>query len=139
MPLSPEALAVLAEVKRIGRFIFTTNGRIPISGYSKAKAALDRAVATLAETEGRESPSGWTLHDLRRTCATGLARLGFPVHVTEAVLNHRSGTRAGIVGVYQRHDYMPEKRAALEAWGRYVLGMSAECQEHVLYLGAPTR
>ena len=52
VPLSPEALAVLAEVKRIGRFIFTTNGRIPISGYSKVKAALDRAVATLAETEG---------------------------------------------------------------------------------------
>ena len=128
VPLSAETLAVLAEVKRIGpgRYVFTTNGTAPISGYSKAKAALDMAVAKLAEKEGRDPPAGWTLHDLRRTCATGLARLGVRVEVTEAVLNHRSGTRAGIVAVYQRHDFAAEKRSALEAWGRYVLGLTTE-------------
>jgi integrase len=62
----------------------------------------------------------WTFHDLRRTCATGMARLGIPVRVTEAVLNHVSGTGGGIVAVYQRHDYADEKRQALDAWARLV-------------------
>jgi integrase len=58
----------------------------------------------------------WTLHDLRRTVASGLQKLGVRLEVTEAVLNHKSGSMAGIVSVYQRHDYANEKRAALEAW-----------------------
>ena len=62
----------------------------------------------------------WTFHDLRRTCATGMARLGIPVRVTEAVLNHVSGTGGGIVAVYQVHDYADEKRNALDAWARFV-------------------
>jgi integrase len=60
----------------------------------------------------------WVLHDLRRTVATNLQRLGVRLEVTEAVLNHVSGSRAGIAGVYQKHDYAAEKRAALEAWAR---------------------
>jgi len=140
VPLSPEALAVLAEVKRIGpaNYVFTTNGTASVSGYSKAKASLDVAVAKLAEKEGREPPPGWTLHDLRRTCATGLARLGVRVEVTAAVLNHKSGTRAGIVGVYQRHDFAAEKRAALEAWGCYVLGLATgrRPSDNVIPMGA---
>src|SRR3546814_14455269 len=62
----------------------------------------------------------WTLHVLRRTLATGLQRLGVMLEVTEAVLNHVSGSRAGIVGVYQRHDYFSEKRDALDLWAREV-------------------
>ena len=62
----------------------------------------------------------WRLHDLRRTLATGLQRLGVRLEVTEAVLNHVSGSRAGIVGVYQRHEWQVEKRAALSAWGAHV-------------------
>ena len=58
----------------------------------------------------------WTLHDLRRTCATNLAALGIPVHVTEKLLNHVSGTTSGIVAVYQRHAYMDEMRDAIELW-----------------------
>ena len=58
----------------------------------------------------------WSVHDLRRTVATGLQRLGVRLEVTEAVLNHISGSRAGIAGVYQRHDWAAEKRAALDAW-----------------------
>jgi integrase len=60
----------------------------------------------------------WTFHDLRRTVATNLQRLGVRLEVTEAVLNHVSGSRAGIVGVYQRHQYSVEKRAALDTWAR---------------------
>ena len=80
------------------------------SGFSKAKAGLDKASGV----------DDWRLHDLRRTMATGLQRLGVRLEVTEAVLNHVAGSRAGIVGVYQRHAWSDEKRAALEAWGAHV-------------------
>jgi hypothetical protein len=60
------------------------------------------------------------IHDLRRTVATGLQRLGVPMPVTEKVLNHVSGSHGGIAGVYQRHEYASEKRAALEAWSNLV-------------------
>jgi integrase len=80
------------------------------NGFSLAKAALD----------AKSGVTNWRLHDLRRTMATGLQRLGVRLEVTEQVLNHVSGSRAGIVGVYQRHDFAMEKRAALDAWGAHV-------------------
>src|SRR6185503_17661262 len=83
----------------------------PFSGWSKAKSALDAASGV----------SSWWLHDLRRTLATGLQRLGVRLEVTEAVLNHLSGSRAGVVGIYQRHDWAVEKRAALDAWSAHLL------------------
>jgi integrase len=76
------------------------------NGYSDAKPALDRACGV----------SNWVLHDLRRTTATNLQRLGVRLEVTEAVLNHVGGSRSGIVGIYQRHEWKDEKRAALQAW-----------------------
>jgi hypothetical protein len=60
------------------------------------------------------------VHDLRRTAATGLQRLGVRLEVPEAILNHISGSRGGIAGVYQRHDWAAEKRAALDAWAAHV-------------------
>ncbi|HEV3176270.1 MAG TPA: tyrosine-type recombinase/integrase [Stellaceae bacterium] len=76
------------------------------NGWSKAKAQLDK-LALIAP---------WTLHDLRRTFATNLAALGTPIHVTEKLLNHVSGSTGGIVSIYQRHAYMAEMRAAVELW-----------------------
>jgi integrase len=67
----------------------------------------------------------FTLHDLRRTLATGMQRLGIRLEVTEAVLNHVSGSRGGIIGVYQRHDFLDEKRQALEAWADEVESIAA--------------
>jgi hypothetical protein len=64
--------------------------------------------------------TGWTLHDLRRTCATGLQRLGVRLEVSETCLNHVSGSKGGIAGVYHLHDWAAEKRAAIAAWGTYV-------------------
>jgi integrase len=100
----------------------------PFAGWSKAKAALDKAIsdarATAAANTGA-SPAPlvpWSVHDLRRTVATGLQRLGVRLEVTEAVLNHISGSRGGIAGVYQRHDWAVEKRAALEAWAAHIAG-----------------
>ena len=100
--------------------VFSTTGRTAASGHSRAKRRLDLAVTRMAEEEGLSPPEPWRLHDLRRTLATGLQRLGVRLEVTEAVLNHVSGSRSGIVGVYQRHNWKDEKQAALEAWARHL-------------------
>ena len=65
----------------------------------------------------------WRIHDLRRTVATGLQKLGVNLQTIEAVLGHISGSRSGVVGVYQRHSFDAEKRAALEAWGAHVMAL----------------
>jgi len=76
----------------------------------------------------------WTLHDIRRSVASGLQKLGIRLEVTEAVLNHRSGSMAGIVGVYQRHDYAVEKRDALGRWADYVDGLTSGRKANVVTL-----
>ncbi len=90
--------------------MFSLNGMSPLGGFSGRKARLDQ----LAGIEA------WTVHDLRRTVASGLAQLGTDLVVIEKVLNHTSGTFAGIVGVYQRHEFAEEKRAALQLWADHV-------------------
>jgi integrase len=133
--LSPAAIEILKALPRIAdgdgnnaRHVFTTTGDAPVSGWSRAKLALDRKDVKLQREAAKAAgvvdevePLGdWRLHDLRRTVATGLQRLGMRLEVTEAVLGHVSGSRGGIVGVYQRHDYADEKRAALIAWANHV-------------------
>ena len=139
VPLSDAVQEVLGAVERIeGKpgFIFTTTGTTPVSGFFKARAHLAEAMERLAAKERGEAVEipRWTFHDLRRTAATGMARLGIPVRVTEAVLNHISGTGGGIVAVYQRHDYADEKRQALEAWGRFVLSLVQGQSDNVVRL-----
>ncbi|TGN58589.1 site-specific integrase [Paracoccus liaowanqingii] len=125
IPLSDAAQAVLAGVERVRNgsgYVFTTNAKTPVSGFHKARIHIAEHMEAIASEERGEAVTipKWGFHDLRRTAATGMARLGIPVRVTEAVLNHVSGTGGGIVAVYQRHDYADEKRQALEAWGRSV-------------------
>ncbi len=128
VPLTAALQGLLEAVERVAddkgrvRFIFTTTGTTAVSGFGKAMRHLAEGMAKAAVKERGEPVEipHWTFHDLRRTAATGMARLGIPVRVTEAVLNHVSGTGGGIVAVYQRHDYADEKRAALEAWGRFI-------------------
>ncbi len=119
VPLSGQVMAILADLPRIGSsgYVFTTNGDTPVSGFSKAKVALDEKMAKILDVDKVEP---WRLHDIRRTVASGMARLGIGLAVIEKVLNHTSGSFAGIVGVYQRHEFADEKRRALEAWGRFV-------------------
>lgn len=126
--LPQAARAILEGVERIkGRagYLFTTTGESPVSGFTRASNRLRDTMAEIASAPHSEPVTldAFTLHDLRRTAATGMAGLGFPPHVVEAVLNHRSGTRRGVAGVYNRFDYAAEKRDALEAWGRYVLAL----------------
>ena len=115
IPLSTAAKTLLASVPRIANspFVFSVNGRQPISGWGRAKARLDDSTKI----------ADWRLHDLRRTTATGLQRLGVNLQVVESVLGHTAGSRGGIVGVYQRHNFADEKRAALEAWGNHVASL----------------
>lgn len=119
-----DALAETTAWPRSG-FVLTTTGTTPISGFSKAKKALDAKVhelrnAALAGNADVEPLPPWRLHDLRRTVATGLQRLGVRFEVTEAVLNHVSGAKGGVAGIYQRHDWKEEKRSALNAWAAHV-------------------
>jgi integrase len=112
VPLSAQSQGLLRSLPQFGELVFP-GLRGPFNGWSKAKAALD----------ARSGVASWRLHDLRRTAATGLQRLGVRLEVTEQVLNHVSGSRAGIIGVYQRHDFAVEKRAALDAWGERVVAI----------------
>lgn len=139
VPLSPDVVAILQSLPKIGRFVFSTTGKSPISGFTRAKGRLDRL---MNEAANRDLPAGsdpvmiqgFTIHDLRRTAATGMAGLRFPPHVVEAVLNHRSGTRRGVAGVYNRFDYADEKRSALESWARLVLQLVEGREAHVVAL-----
>jgi integrase len=130
VPLSPQASAVLQRAPRLADLVF--RGRAGVfNGFSKAKTNLDDASGV----------TGWRLHDLRRTVATGLQRLGVRLEVTEAVLNHVSGSRAGIVGIYQRHHWADEKRAALAGWGAHVTALvdGREADDNVVSLQAQSR
>ena len=108
----------------MGEHIFTTNGETPISGFSKAKKRCD-------ELSGVRE---WRLHDLRRTAASGMARLGIVPHVVEKVLNHASGTISGVAAVYNRHGYTEEKRAALTAWARALEVIIRPSEDNVVEL-----
>jgi integrase len=123
---------VLRSLPRIGNgLLFTTTGTTPVSGFSRAKERI-RAAMLLAKREELGKAAGaipdWTLHDLRRTAATGMARLNSPPHVVDKVLNHTSGTIRGVAAVYNRIAYVEERRAALEAWGRHVLSIATRSQ-----------
>lgn len=117
VPLAKAAEAVIKSVpETVGSkklFPAQGNAKNGPSGFSKAQARFRHA---LDEALDRESGPHWTLHDIRRTVATGLQRLGVRFEVTEAVLNHVSGAKGGVAGVYQRHDWKTEKRVALQDW-----------------------
>jgi integrase len=147
VPLSTAAQELLVGVRRIkgAGFVFTTMGAAPVSGFAKAKERLDTAMLKMlrktVEDDGGDPAdvalTPFVIHDLRRTAASGMARLGIAPHVVEAVLNHRTGTVSGVAKVYNRFTYEAEKRAALEAWGRYVLGLVGERQnDNVVRIGA---
>lgn len=123
-----EAQSAIVERRSNGALVLPGALGTSFAGWSKAKVALDKAIAdgrAMAATDTGASPAvvPWSVHDLRRTVATGLQRLGVRLEVTEAVLNHISGSRGGIAGVYQRHDWAEEKRTALDAWAARVLAV----------------
>jgi integrase len=138
--LSELAIEIIGELPKISRargdgagsepgpYLFTTNGERPVSGFSKAKTRLDKHMMEILRSEFEEAGKdadkaeidGWILHDLRRTAATGMARLNIAPHVVDRILNHVSGTIRGVAAVYNRHAYLEERKTALEAWGHYI-------------------
>ena len=124
VPLTPLAIEILKALPRKAftfgqwtkpsRYVFTTAGDTPISGFSKAKTRLDQYIA---EHRGGAALAPWTIHDLRRTCATEMARLGVPRLIIGKVLNHADRT---VTGIYDRYAYLREKGHALESWAQYL-------------------
>jgi integrase len=141
VPLSPAAIALLEVQPRIGKkptLVFTTTGDTMLGGLSRAKDRLDRRMAELAAVGGlKEPPRPWRIHDLRRTVATGLQKLGVNLPVIEKVLNHTSGSFAGVVGIYQRHDFRKEKRDALDAWDRHITSLVEQRENNVTPIRRP--
>ena len=133
VPLSPEVRDIIRSVPRIvstherdggtvggqlSAHVFSGDGRNPVSGFSKIKARLDRLIEEDRLANRPEDPpmAHWTWHDLRRSAATGMADMGVAPHVIEAILNHVSGSKAGVAGIYNRGRYDDERRRALAAW-----------------------
>ncbi len=128
VPLSDAALAVLrGHPRREGRTNLFGTGEGAFSGWSKARTLMDERIAKArAGRRGVKAMEPWVLHDLRRTMATGMARLKVLPHVIEAVINHhRSGHQGGVAGVYNLETYLPEKRQALDLWADHVLALVA--------------
>lgn len=115
--------------------VFSTTGKTPISGFSRMKKTLDRRIAQLAAP--RAVPE-WRLHDLRRTMATNLQRLGVRFEVTEALLNHVGQARSGVAGVYQRYEWHDEKRQAIHQWDSKIQDMVERFTEEVARSGPNT-
>jgi integrase len=137
--LSPLALSILAECPRSGAHVFTTGrrrgggaGDAPISGFSKAKMILDKKVADIAAAEG-DSPTiePWRLHDLRRTATTVMGRLRVSRFILSRVLNHADQS---VTGIYDRYEYLDEKRQALDAWGRFLENLTSTSGGNVVPL-----
>ena len=143
MPLSSAAIAELDGVAGGEKWprkglVFTTTGKTSVSGFSRAKRQIDLQVwYLLLEDKDDRTVGPWRYHDLRRTLATGLQRLGVRFEVTEAVLNHISGSRGGVAGIYQRHDWRDEKRAALNAWAGHVSSLAAPTAPNIVAFRRP--
>src|SRR3546814_704656 len=117
-PLSAPAWAIIEALPRWNDgdcLISTTSGARPVSGFSKAKQSLDDKIAERGKKQGLAPLADWTVHDVRRSVATHMARLGIPQEHIERVLGH---VVQGVAGTYNKYSYLDEKRAALEKWGK---------------------
>ena len=108
--LSDQSIAVLDRMKKQDNDDFAFGGSKPFQDFARAKRKLDEL----------SKITGWCLHDLRRTCVSGMARLGVAPHVADKVLNHQSGAISGVAAVYQRHEFLAERKDALERWSAHV-------------------
>ena len=140
VPLSPQAVEIINALPKMeGEHVFSTRyeetpdgKRIsrPISGFGRSKQLLDKGIAEAAEKAGLAAPEAWRHHDLRRSAASGMARLNVQPHILSRVLNHAPGSAEGVTAIYNRHHYHDELRHALTVWAahveRIVTGKTAE-------------
>lgn len=130
--LAPSTVRLLKAVPKIGKpakFVLTTTGSTPISGFSRAKTQIDRKLRELDLERGKAARlsadevaprTPWTFHDIRRSCATGMAEIGILPDLIERILNHAGPTRSGLRGVYQKYEFAAERRDALLRWAEEV-------------------
>ena len=124
--LAPAAVSLLRALPREHQLVFTTTGVTLLSNHAQYLQRLLAAMRRLAADDAGERGEAadpiadWTVHDLRRTAATGMAALGYPPHVVEAVLNHRSRARGGLVAAYQHYQHRAERKAALLSWAEHL-------------------
>ena len=108
--ISELAWKVIEACLRGAPYVFSTATGKRFQSFGKEKRAIDKLTSVI----------GWRLHDLRRTIVSGMARLGVPPHVADKILNHQEGTISGVAAVYQRHDFLSERKEALDRWGAHV-------------------
>jgi len=113
IPLTPMMCQLLETLPRGGKFVLNGTDR-SFGDHSGAKEKIAPAIRP------------WTLHDLRRSFASGLQRLGVAPHIVELALNHRSGTFSGVAGIYQRHRYAKEVRDAFELWSQHIEALTTK-------------
>ena len=129
IPMSVTVRSFLLSQPRIdGRDLVFGKRDGPFSGFSRCKKALDKKIA---ELNGGKALAPWVHHDLRRSAATGMADNGIQPHVVEAVLNHTSGDKAGVAGVYNRASYAAEKAQALARWDEHIASIVHEYRNTV--------
>ena len=137
VPLSPMALRLLEDCPHTGAYVFSSGGErrrrgsspagerrdAPISGYSYGKSLVDEKIAA-----GGQVIEPWTIHDLRRTAATMMAKLGVARFTLSRILNHADQS---VTGIYDRHEYLAEKRQALDTWGQFLENLTRPPSEKV--------
>ncbi|WP_421994003.1 tyrosine-type recombinase/integrase [Roseococcus sp.] len=128
--LSPTAQAVIKAIPRFQKsdLVFTTTGKTPVSGFSRAKQRVDEYAAEerrKMKIKPAEIPA-WHVHDLRRTGVSTMARLGIPSDVADRILNHQaSSTNSGVKGIYQVHSFGAEREEALRSWAKHIATVGA--------------
>jgi integrase len=144
VPLSAAAIELLGTLPRMASrnaggktvpspWVFTTKGDAPINGYSTAQRRMDTSIAAARKAAEASPLAPWTLHDMRRTAATEMARLGVTRFVVGRVLNHSDRS---VTGIYDRYAYLPEKRHAMDVWARYLTGLMAAPESNVVEMRA---
>lgn len=133
VPLCDAVVAIFEELPRLGDFLFTTSGKTPASGFSKAKSRIDDLMLTELRREA-ENPekitlADWRLHDLRRSMRTGLSALGVHDRIAEMAIGHKV---QGLHKVYDQHSFLDERREALTRWERHLIGIVEERSNNLI-------
>jgi integrase len=138
LSLSDAARAIImAQPRRLNRNLVFGEGQGGFGGWGHSKRALDQRMAAGRRVKDKSKPMApWRIHDIRRTVATRMADIGIAPHVIEAVLNHVSGSKAGVAGVYNRSSYEREVKTALALWADHVRSVVEKSERKVLPLRA---
>lgn len=137
--LNALAMEIIEQIPRIDGqdLLFSGTGKTPVSGFSRAKTRIDRLMVKAIGDDTELAP--WVFHDLRRTATTGMARLNIPPHIADKILNHTAGTIRGVAATYNRFQYLDERKAALDAWGRFVETIIRPTTANVVSIAAAKR